>query len=113
MKLIISALFMLIFVKVNAQNEIYIITEKYDGVVSTVPSFDSVFVTNPLGVTKIYTIPNFVINPSAHNSQFNIILNGITSLGYKLFIPIHSQGVVNPSLGQPNFVLNTFYLAKP
>jgi len=113
-KSIIISLFVFApFLKAKAQNEIYIITEKYDGVVSTVPTFDSVFVTNPSGVTTIYTITNFVSNPSSHNTQFNIILNGITSLGYKVFTPIQTQGIVNPSLGQPNFVMNTLYLAKP
>ena len=95
-----------------SQNGIYMLTEKHDGVVSTAPTFDSVFVTDPAGVTTIYTITNFVSNPSSHNSQFNIILNGITSLGYKIFTPIETQGIVNPSLGQPNFVINTIYLAK-
>ena len=110
----ISALFILFsFIKVSAQNEIYIITEKYDGIVATAPTFDSVYVTSPTGVTNKYKIPSYVTNPGVHDSQFNIILNGITSLGYRIITPAESQGISNTTLAQPYCIIRTIYLSKP
>jgi hypothetical protein len=112
-QLIISTLFVLSFVKVNAQNDIYIISEKYDGIVVNAPTFDSVYVTNPAGVTTKYKVPSYVTNPGEHNSQFNIILNGITNLGYKIITPVEKEGVSNSTLPQPYCAIRTMYLSKP
>ena len=110
----ISALFILFsFIKVSAQNEIYIITEKYDGFVLTAPTFDSVYVTSPTGVTNKYKISSYVTNPGGHDSQYNIILNGITSLGYRIITPAESQGISNTTLAQPYCIIRTIYLSKP
>jgi hypothetical protein len=110
----ISALFILFsFFKVSAQNEIYIISEKYDGIVLTAPTFDSVFVTSPTGVTTKYKIPSYVTNPGGHDSQYNIILNGITSLGYRIITPAEREGISNAALAQPYCVIRTIYLSKP
>ena len=72
----IVLLVLFLLMKVSGQNQIYIITEKYDGIVSNPPTFDSVYVTNPLGITTKYSIPSFITNQAGHDSQFNIILNG-------------------------------------
>ena len=112
----ISALFILFsFFKVNAQNEIYIISEKYDGIVVNAPTFDSVYVTSPTGVTTKYSIPSYVTNPGGHDSQYNIILNGITSLGYRIITPAEKEGVSNSSLPSPEryYIIRTMYLSKP
>ena len=52
--------------------------------ISTLPSFDSVFVTNLAGVTTSYSIPYQIINISAYNAQFSQIINSVISLGYKV-----------------------------
>jgi hypothetical protein len=110
----ISALFILIsFFKINAQNEIYIISEKYDGIVVNAPTFDSVFVTSPAGLTTKYTIPSYVTNPGGHDRQYNIILNSITSLGYRIITPAEKEGVSNSTLPQPYCIIRTIYLSKP
>jgi hypothetical protein len=112
-KLSFSVVFVLfLLLKVNAQNEIYIITEKYDGIVSSPPTFDSVYVTNPLGITTKYSIPSYITNQAAHDSQFNIILNGITSLGYKFIKPVEREGISNSTLANPYCIIRTIYLAK-
>lgn len=112
-KLSFSVVFVLfLFLKVDAQNEIYIITEKYDGIVSSPPTFDSVYVTNPLGITTKYSIPSYITNQAGHDSQFNVILNGITSLGYKFIKPVQREGISNSTLANPYCIIRTIYLAK-
>lgn len=64
------------------QNNIYMITEQYTS--NQDFSSDKVYVTDPAGVVTTYTIPHFFTDPSNHDSQFNLILNGITSQGYKI-----------------------------
>lgn len=106
-------IFCLLYFKiVNAQNEMYIVTEKYDGIISSPPTFDSVYVTNPLGITTKYSIPSYITNQAGHDSQFNIILNGITSLGYKFIKPVQREGVSNGLLANPYCIIRTIYLAK-
>ena len=97
----------------SAQNNVYIITEKCDGMVATAPTYDSVYVTNPAGVTTKYSIPNYIENPGAHNTQFNIILNGITSQGYKLIGFPSPEGISNTALPNPYGTIKTFYLVEP
>lgn len=110
----VSAFFILFaFLKVNAQNEIYIISEKYDGIIQSVPTFDSVFVTSPTGVTTKHKIPSYITNPGGHDSQYNIILNSVTSLGYRVITPAEKEGVSNPALAQPYCIIRTIYLSKP
>jgi hypothetical protein len=104
--------FLFILLKVNAQNEIYIVTEKYDGIVSSPPTFDSVYVTNPMGITTKYSIPSYITNQAGHDSQFNVILNGITSLGYKFIKPVQREGISSSTLANPYCIIRTIYLAK-
>lgn len=111
-KLSLSVLCLLCFIIVNAQNEIYIITEKYDGIISSPSTFDSVYVTNPSGITTKYSIPSYITNQAGHDSQFNIILNGITSLGYKFIKPIEREGISNSFIANPYCIIRTIYLAK-
>ena len=81
--------------------------------ISTLPSFDSVFFKNPAGVTTSYSIPNQVINISAHNAPFSKIINSVISLGYKVIWITPPEGFVNNSLPPPYFSLRTIYLSVP
>ena len=80
----------------------YLVTESYAQVSGL--SVDSVFVTNPLGVTVKYQIPYWNVDISGHDSQLSIIFNGIINLGYKNMYPIYS--IVSSSE-------RVFYFAKP
>jgi hypothetical protein len=108
-------LFVLAFAFIGQQafSQVYIITEKYDGMISTPPSFDSVFVTNPTGVTTSYSLPHQILNISAHNAQFSQIINSVISLGYKVISITPPEGIVNNSLPPPHFALRTIYLSVP
>ncbi len=113
-KLLLTSL-LFISIKSFAQNNVYVITEKFDGLIGFVPSYDSVFVTNPSGITTKYNIPNYIGNTAGHDSAFNQILNGIINQGYKI-IETHSGGTaVNNQLlgGNYIFILKTFYLGQP
>ena len=70
----------------SANAQMYIVTESKE-VVSGL-SVDSVFVTDPSGVTVKHQIPLWDIDNSGHDSQLSIILNGIINLGYKNMYPI-------------------------
>jgi hypothetical protein len=98
-----------------SQNNVYIITEKYDGQIGFLPSFDSVFVTSPAGITTAYSIPNYIGNTGAHDAQFNTILNGIINQGYRLMEMGDWHFAVNNSLmgGNYLFELRTIFLGQP
>lgn len=72
----------------NSSNNVYIITEKIwtveYGKVNSNNSY-SVFVTESDGHTKDYLLPHFYNIVRAHDSVFNVILNGITTKGYRIF----------------------------
>ena len=115
MKSISLVLFLIVSCSSFSQNNVYTITEKFDGIAGFLPSYDSVFVTNPQGVTTKYNIPNYIANTAAHDSEFNQILNGILNQGYKI-IETHSEGTaVNNGLlgGNYAFILKTFYVGQP
>lgn len=66
---------------------IYMLTEKYVNINnggSFSPSWDSVYVTNPTGAVVAYSIANNSFDVRGHNSQFNVIINGIISNGYRI-----------------------------
>ena len=86
----------------SANAQMYLVTESYAQVSGL--SVDSVFVTNPLGVTVKYQIPYWNVDISGHDSQLSIIFNGIINLGYKNMYPIYS--IVSSSE-------RVFYFAKP
>jgi hypothetical protein len=99
-----------------SQNGLYIVTEKHDGIIGFVPSYDSVFVTSPIGVTTSYNIPNYLTNPSGHNSQLSLILNGIISQGYRIIeMGDHANIAVNNTLIGGHYIFNiyTLFLGKP
>lgn len=87
-----------------AQNGVYLITEKFSGGSSTL---DNVYVTSPTGVTTTTSITHFITDPAAHDSQLSIIINGITSQGYKVF-----DFGLNHGDQQGNFT-RTFFLSQP
>lgn len=66
------------------QNAHYIITEKWDGQVIGIPAYDSVYVTNPNGITTSYSIAHMYLNVAAHDAEFSMILNGVTNQGYQI-----------------------------
>jgi hypothetical protein len=75
------------------QNNVYMLTEKFD--CGTTATYDSVFVTSPVGVVTTYSIPNLIAGTASHDSQLNIIVNGITSQGYVMSdLAIWTHGVV-------------------
>jgi len=115
MKKIFTIISLVFAVNSFAQNNVYIVTEKYDGQIGFLPSFDSVFVTSPQGITTYYSIPNYIGNTAAHNSQFNTILNGIISQGYRVMEMGDWHFAVNNSLlgGNHIFELRTIFLGQP
>ena len=87
-----------------AQNGVYLITATFSGGSS---ALDNVYVTSPTGVTTTTAITHFITNPAAHDSQLSIIINGITSLGYKVIDFGLNHG---DQLG--NYT-RTFFLSQP
>tara|TARA_B110000483_G_scaffold194391_1_gene231599 strand:+ start:73 stop:429 length:357 start_codon:yes stop_codon:yes gene_type:complete len=114
-------LFVLLFTFIGQQafSQVYIITEKYDGVGGQTLTFDSVFVTNPLGVTTTHSIPHIYYSTIDHNSAFNLILNNVINLGYKIIPKQHDNtffdpnGLVGPGGSPISYSLKTIYLAIP
>ena len=108
-------LFVLAFAFIGQQafSQVYIITEKYDGVGGQTLTFDSVFVTNPLGVTTTHSIPHILLSTINHNSALNIILNNVINLGYKMIPNQRDDGFLDSSGGASGYNLRTIYLAIP
>jgi len=109
-------LFVLAFAFIGGQafSQVYIITEKYDGVFSgQAATFDSVFVTNPLGVTTTHSIPHIQLSTINHNSALNIILNNVINLGYKMIPNQRDDGFFYPSGNVSGYNLRTIYFAIP
>ena len=97
----------------SAQNGVYMLTEVWKQDYSTTALiYDSVYVTNPSGVTVGYSIPLFTANVSAHNSQLNIIINGITSQGYKIVTRDWENGVTTSVTTSSTFY-KTIFFAQP
>jgi hypothetical protein len=115
MKYFLTFLIACVFLNGFSQNNVYIITEKYDGQIAFFPSFDSVFVTTPAGITTTYSIPNYIGNTAAHDAQFNTILNGVISQGYRVMEMGDWHFAVNNSLlgGNYLFELRTIFLGQP
>ena len=109
MKLILSALIFLITQIVYSQTGMYIVTEKFDGMMSA-PTYDSVFVTNPSGVTTTQTLPHINSNLKNHNSSLNLIFNSIANQGYKMVENGPMQLGFN---NNPSYYTHTWYFYKP
>ena len=109
-------LFVLAFTFIGGQafSQVYIITEKYDGVFSgQAATFDSVFVTNPLGVTTTHSIPHILLSTINHNSALNIILNNVINLGYKMIPNQRDDGFLDNTGNATGYNLRTIYFAIP
>ena len=109
--LIITSLFVSLFS--YSQSGMYIITEKYDGIMAPFyPSLDSVYVTNPSGITTGYSITHFILNTGAHDSELNNILNPIINQGYIL---TNFYGAQHNNTLLPNQLVNynISYYAQP
>jgi hypothetical protein len=105
----VIVLFSLLFSFVSySQNGLYIVTEKFDGLVSA-PTFDSVFITNPSGITTTQIIPHYNLNLKNHNSSLNIIFNNIVSLGYRMV----ENGPMQLGFNNPSYYTHTWYFCKP
>lgn len=113
MKKILTVFAFAISINAHSQNGIYIITEKYNGMVANVPSFDSLFVTNPSGTTTSYSLPHYIINPAAHDSQLAVILNNISSQGFRIIPHTERMGVSNTTITPSYFELRTFFMGMP
>jgi hypothetical protein len=99
---------LIISFKSFSQAGMYIVTEKFDGMSST-PTFDSVFVTNPFGITTVQTIPHINLDLKNHNSSLNLIFNNIVSLGYRMT----ENGPMQLGFGSPFYYTHTWYFYKP
>lgn len=84
MKKIIFTFSLLISSYSFSQSGMYIVTEKWDNVIGSIPTFDSIYVTSPSGTTIGYSISNLMLNTSGHDNEIHGILNPIISQGYKL-----------------------------
>ncbi len=116
MKIILFLLSLMTYLNSYSQNSLYIVTEKHDGIIGFAPSYDSIYVTSPSGITTGYNIPHYLTNPSGHNSQLSLILNGIISQGYRIIeMGDHGNIAVNNSLIGGNYIFNiyTIFLGKP
>lgn len=99
-------------------NNVYIITEKIQlFTAQTVSICDSVFVTDPTGVTTAYSLPSLRSSTKSHDAMFNKILNSVTSKGYKIVesgnwpgikLLVNSDATYNP-IGY----VRTMFLAQP
>lgn len=79
---------------------------------TSVMIYDSVYVTNPSGITVGYSIPLFTANVPEHNNQLNIIINGITSQGYKMVTREWENGTTSSSSSSSTFY-KTIFFAQP
>ena len=108
MKYFLAFLIACVFLKGFSQNNVYIITEKFDGL-STTPTYDSVFVTDPTGFTSVQIIPHANINLKNHNSALNIIFNNTTQLGYRMV----ENGPLQLGYSSPGYYTHTWYFCQP
>ena len=92
--------------KLRGQNSIYLISEVYSIVA---PFFDSVYVTSPTGLVAAYKIPN-ISNVAGHDAALNVILNGVSTLGYT--ISDYNFGRTY-NTGSQTIFYNSWFLKKP
>jgi hypothetical protein len=98
---------------IGQTNAVYILTEKFDGGGGYPATYDSVFVTTPAGVTNTYSIPPLISNPQGHDQQLSIIINGITSLGYKILSDENWSYPMFSNAYNPGFYLKVMFLGVP
>ncbi len=70
MKYFLTFLIACVFLNGFSQNNVYMITEKFDGTIGFLPSFDSVFVTTPVELPRHiqFRIISAIRRPTTHNS---------------------------------------------
>jgi hypothetical protein len=110
MKIVLNLCFVALCFISYSQSGMYIVTEKYDGLSDGTPTFDSVLVTNPSGVTTFSIVPHFVKNLTGHNSAINKIFNNILQQGYRMVEVNNAGGYVyrNTSIWT-----QSWYFVKP
>ena len=81
--------------------------------VAEVPSYDSLFVTDPVGVTSSYSLPHYIVNPAGHDSELSVILNSICALGYTIIPHTERMGISNSLITPSYFELRTFFMGQP
>jgi hypothetical protein len=92
-----------------SQSGMYIVTERFDGLAGA-PTFDSVLVTNPQGITSVQVIPHINQNSIGHNSSLNLIFNNLVQLGYRMV----ETGPMQLGFNWPSYVYNhVWYFYKP
>lgn len=110
MKVVLSLCFVALGFMSYSQGGMYIVTEKYDGLSNGTPTFDSVLVTNPSGVTTFSIVPHFVKNFPGHNSAINKIFNNILQQGYRMVEVNNAGGFVYSNI--PIYTQSWFFV-KP
>jgi hypothetical protein len=96
---------LLIAAESKGQNSVYIISEVFMSNLN----FDSVYVTTPLGSVTGYQIP-WTNNVAGHDAALNVIINGVTSLGYTISDYTISYAYTN---GPPYNTVYRWFLKKP
>lgn len=110
MKVILSFLFVFVSYCSFSQGGMYIVAEKYDGVSNGNPTFDTLIVTNPSGVTTRYSIPHLMKNFPGHNSELNKRFNNIIQQGYRIVEANNLTGFVYNNTG---IHVQTWFFVKP
>ncbi|MBL7909884.1 MAG: hypothetical protein JNJ41_02370 [Bacteroidia bacterium] len=109
-------IFLLCCSKLKSQN-LYVVTERFNTYQSiNIIPFDSLFITNPSGVTTKYALPHYMLNPGAHDSQFTTIVNAIYTLGYKIMPTSNWEGTLqyySNTTTIPQYATRTLFLGQP
>ena len=95
-----------------SQSGMYIVTEKWDNMIGSVPTFDSVYITNPSGNTTGYSITNLMLNTYQHDNDFHSLINPIINQGYRLFntfFTSQNNSNLTPQIGE----YRIFWFAQP
>ena len=110
MKIIFTISFILLSYNILGQNNLYMVSEHFS---ATDCSIDKVIVTDPNGISTTTNITHMYSNLEAHNSEFNAILNSITSQGYTMVEGIfYSNNMNNCSMSQPSQFTYTWFFRE-
>ncbi len=94
----------------KGQNSVYIITEVYKSGGGPTTNWDSVYVTSPTGSVTGYRIP-WRENVAGRDAALNVIINGVTSLGYT--ISDYAIPYSYDNNGSPTSTAYRWFLKKP
>jgi hypothetical protein len=95
-----------------SQTGMYIVTEKWDNMIGSLPTFDSVYITNPSGNTTGYSITHLMLNTFQHDNDFHALINPIINQGYRLFnsfLTSQNNNNLTPQFGE----YHIFWFAQP